>query len=395
MPAELRLWRRSHSCWNSARADYQVEYRPRRKYRPLEEPEGIRKEFGAADDSLANPDDAELYFSDRLESPSAPLQPPPPPPSHSADGYLQDPHPSWQLKDDPDISRSNGVWGMIRRIRATPSEGLPGLWKGTLLTTAHGVLSTLLQPYLHAVLCYLPGAPPLSLDFPLSALPNPLPAFGLQVASSALTSFILSPIELIRTRLIVQPGSHPSAKSSIGLLRSAVRDEGGVAGLWTASNVLLPSLLESILRPALTMAIPLVIERQLRVSPDLSPVMYSALDLGLNIAALLVLLPVETVRKRLQVQPRGKGAAVKSVVAVRERPYIGIVEAIYRIVTEETSRPRKRVMEEKDEGGLLAGVGQLYRGLGMAVTTHLTVFGLGLITTGLGGGGVEQGWKEF
>lgn len=355
----------------------------------------MAKEFGAADDELANPDDAELYFSDRLEAPSSALVPPPPPKSHSKDGYLSDPHPSWLLKDDPDVSRSNGVWGMIRRIRATPSEGLPGLWKGTLLTTAHGVLSTLLQPYVHAVLCWLPGAPALSLEFPLSALQDPVPAFALQVGSAALTTFVLSPLELLRTRLIVQPGSHPSTKSSLGLLRSAVRDEGGVAGLWTATNVLLPTLLEATLRPALTLAIPLVIERQLRVSPDLSPIVYSALDLGLNIAALLVLFPIETVRKRLQVQPRGRGASVKTVVHVRERPYVGIVEAIYRIVTEETSRPRKRVMEDKDEGGVFAGIGQLYRGLGMAITTHLTVFGLGLVTTGLGGNGAEQGWKEF
>lgn len=347
------------------------------------------------DESVSNPDEAELYFSDRLEAPSSTFIPPPPPKSTSKDGYLRDSSPSWQLKDDPDVSRSNGVWGMIRRVRATPSEGLPGLWKGTLLTTAHGCLTTVLQPYVHALLCWLPGAPPLSLDFPLTALPAPGLPFALQVASAALTGLLLSPLELIRTRLIVQPGSHPTTKSSLALLRDAVRDEGGLLGLWTASNVLLPALLEVTLRPALTAAIPLLIERHLRVSPDLSPIAYSALDLGLNLASLLLLLPIETVRKRLQIQPRGAGRPVKAVVATRDRPYVGIVECLYRIVTEETARPRKRVMEERDEGGVLAGVGQLYRGLGMAVATHVSVFGLGLVTMGLGGGGAEQGWKEF
>lgn len=371
----------------------QVEYRPRRKYRALEDPPSVPPPV--AEEEVSNPDEAELYFSDRLEAPSTTFIPPPPPAAATKEGYLRDAHPSWQLKDDPDVSRSNGVWGMIRRIRATPSEGLPGLWKGTLLSTAHGTLSTVLQPYVHALLCWLPGAPPLSLDFPLTALPSPGLPFALQVASSAVTGLLLSPIELIRTRLIVQPGSHPTTKSSIALVRDAVRDEGGLLGLWTAGNVLVPALLEVTLRPALTAAIPLLIERYLRVSPDLSPIAYSALDLGLNIASLLVLLPIETVRKRLQIQPRGTGRPVKSVVATRDRPYVGIVEAMYRICTEETARPRKRVMQDKDEGGLLAGVGQLYRGLGMAVTTHVCVFGLGLVTMGLGGGGVEQGWKEF
>ena len=31
----------------------------------------------------------------------------------------------------------------------------------------------------------------------------------------------------------------------------------------------------------------------------------------------------------------------------------------------------------------------------MAVTAHLTVFGLGLVTASLGGTGLDGGWKEI
>ena len=90
---------------------------------------------------------------------------------------------------------------------------------------------------------------------------------------------------------------------------------------------------------------------------------YALCDLTLGIGSLLVLLPIETIRKRLQVQARGNGKRIKSVVKLRDRDYVGVVEAMWRIVSEETGVRRKRIMSEKDEGGWFAGVRQLYRGV--------------------------------
>lgn len=83
---------------------------------------------------------------------------------------------------------------------------------------------------------------------------------------------------------------------------------------------------------------------------------------------------------------------MKTVVKVRERDYVGIVEALWRIVTEETGVRRTRI-EKGEEGGWFAGVRQLYRGFGMAATAHATVFGLGLVSATLSGG--DGGWKEI
>jgi len=318
-------------------------------------------------------------------------------------------HPSWHLVDDPEISRGNGVWGMIRRIRHTPTEGLPALWKSQIITTLHSISSNLIQPHVHSLLLtFAPDAP--SYDIPLTALPNPTIALGLQVASHLFTHLILSPMEVIRTRLIAMPMSHASTPSSVSLFRRMVEEEGGFSGMYFNSNLLIPSIFEHTVRPLLTLSIPLLLERQLGYSPEMSPITYSLCDLSLGLGSLLILLPIETVRKRLQIQARGNGKRGKSIVRTRDRDYVGVVEAIWRIVTEETGVRRKRVMDEKDEGGLFAGIRQLYRGVGsfpnasicptnfkfgMAATAHLTVFGLGLVSASLGGRGFESQWKEI
>lgn len=54
---------------------------------------------------------------------------------------------------------------------------------------------------------------------------------------------------------------------------------------------------------------------------------------------------------------------MRTVVKVRETKYVGMVEAMWRIVTEETGVRRRRVMTEKDEGGVVGGLRQLYRGV--------------------------------
>jgi fusion and transport protein UGO1 len=230
------------------------------------------------------------------------------------------------------------------------------------------MLTNLLQPQIHASLIALsPSLAPLNQDVPLTALPSPGIPLAVGITSHLLTHLLLSPMEVIRTRLIVMPLSHASTPSSVGLFRQMIEEEGGFSNLYLNAGLLIPTVLEHTIRPLLTLSIPLLLERQLGISPELSPITYSMCDLGLGLASLVVLLPIETVRKRLQLQQRGaaRGKKMKTIVKVREREYVGVVEAIWRIVTEETGVRRKRHMSERDEGGMFAGIRQLYRGVSL------------------------------
>ena len=314
----------------------------------------------------------DIYFTDRVNASSHAFIPPPPPlPRADQQGYFPDcalpfkdssltpAHPAYLLPDGPEVSRSNGVWGMIRRLRHAPSESLPALWKTQLISTVHSILVSLLQPQVSTALSALHPTP----DVPLTALPSPAGALGIQVASHLLSHLILSPLEIVKTRLIAMPMGLPSTPSSVGALRDLIEREGGLSGLYLHPNLLIPTLLEHTLRPLLTLSIPLLLERQFNLSPDLSPITYSLCDLTLGLGSLLILLPIETVRKRLQIQPRDGAKRIKTIVRTREKHYVGVVEAMWRIMTEETGHPRKKDMKDVDEGGQFAGVRQLYRGV--------------------------------
>jgi fusion and transport protein UGO1 len=118
-----------------------------------------------------------------------------------------------------------------------------------------------------------------------------------------------------------------------------------------------------------------------------------------------VTLPIETIRRRLQAQVRGNARPLKACVEMRPKPYNGVVDAFWHILTEERSdlpivRRRKRRNigkgEEKEEEyeswWKQTGLGQLYRGLGMRLGASAVVFVLALFG---GGGDFDGGWAEI
>lgn len=145
-------------------------------------------------------------------------------------------------------------------------------------------------------------------------------------------------------------------------------------------HLVLPALLDVMVRPLLSLSAPLILERCLHVEPMTSPVSYAFAELVLNTSSLLFSIPIETVRRRLQVQDRsgwskhvliehgnhanlltmpvkkrngprsalpgrragsifntGTVRGLRTCVETRPKPYTGVIEAIYRILTEETA----------------------------------------------------------
>lgn len=272
-----------------------------------------------------------------------------------------------------------GVTDMIRAMTRWRGEGILSLWKGQLTTFVIDTLSSNLQPLLLSTLYFLsPSSTPSSISLPLEHHAYPGLPLTLSVGSYLLTGLLLSPLDLVRTRLIAQSSQlrHRLYSGPLDGLRQIVQNEGGYRSIFLHPNLLFPALLDNLLRPLLNLATPLIIDRFLSIDKSHEPVRFGLAEFGLSTLGLLIILPLETIRKRLQLQsrqthhPRSSSGdqqhpvdrQFKGCVRLRPEPYNGIVEGIYRIITEEKS-------------GLLG----LLRGFNVGMTANFVVFILSLI----------------
>jgi mitochondrial fusion and transport protein UGO1 len=243
------------------------------------------------------------------------------------------------------------------------------------------------------------------------------PHFLLPVASHLLTGFLLSPLDLIRTRLIVQSSlpQHRTYTGPLDALSQILRHEGGWNGIYFHPQLFIPTLLDNALRPLISLALPGLLTSYLgaaHVSEDSYPVLWGLVEFLASCGGLLLTLPFETIRRRLQVQVRGTAKPVRTCVETRPAPYNGLVDAFWHILTEERSdlpiddkRHRRRrpsikgkereQMPSDAEGQTWArnsGLGQLYRGFGMRLGASAIVFLLGVLT---GSEDQGSGWAEI
>ncbi|KAF9921453.1 hypothetical protein FBU30_008496 [Linnemannia zychae] len=282
-----------------------------------------------------------------------------------------------------------GVWKAMTDLANHPTEGWMSLWKGQYTNWIYEMMHLFAQPTLEAT---LNDTFDLYDDtIPLVHLDHVGPNIATMVTSHLVVGFILSPLELVRTRLMVQT-ANPLQRKYSGMTNciSTIIQEEGVAALWGGVN-LFPTLIYHTLTPLLSNSIPLIIDRVFKISAADSPFLYSLAELGLNTIELLIRLPIETVRKRLQIQiqnhgrPRSPGTKkYKTVVETRKRPYYGMVDCIYRIIKEEGGH-HKRVSSSNNGATQRPwysawGVRGLYTGLGMHLTSNATLFAVGAIT---------------
>lgn len=252
------------------------------------------------------------------------------------------------------------------------------------------MLASTMQPLIHNALQNLTSS---------YIFPGTFTSILIPVASHLITGFILSPLDLVRTRLIVQSfdPQHRTYTGPIDALRKIIRDEGGLRGLYLHPHLLIPTLLDSTMRPLMSLGLPPVLAARLfpgtLVSMENSPVAWGVVEFTSSCIGLLVTLPFETVRRRLQVQVRGRAQTLKTCIEKRPVPYNGVVDALWHILTEERSdlpvRPQRK--DEYVSMWRKTGLGQLYRGLGVRLGAGAIVFLLGILT----GDGDETGWAEL
>ncbi|KAF7975751.1 hypothetical protein HWV62_8537 [Athelia sp. TMB] len=302
------------------------------------------------------------------------------------------------------VGSADGVWGMIKRIGRFRGEGWFALWKGLLTFCVNDALFASIQPMIENVFR--------SVLLPDANVFQQTPLY-IPVASHILTGLILSPLDLVRTRLIIQ--SHiPRYRTYTGpldALSQILQFEGGIKGIYLHPHLLYPALIDHTLRPLVSLALPGLLAGYLgsHISPDTHPFAWGVAEFSGNCAGLLITLPFETVRRRLQVQVRGSAKPVRACVETRPAPYNGVVDTLWHILTEErsdlplkTKRVRrgskaskgKQVAPEEDDDSWFrnTGLGQLYRGLGMRLGASAIVFLLAVVS---GGEEKDSGWAEL
>lgn len=288
------------------------------------------------------------------------------------------------------VGSVDGVWAMMKTLGRFRGEGWLALWKGLLTECITDMLSSTMQPLIHNALQSLASS---------YILPGTFASLLIPVSSHLITGFILSPLDLVRTRLIVQSfdPQHRTYTGPIDALQKIIRDEGGLRGLYLHPHLLIPTVLDSTMRPLMSLGLPPVLAARLfsgtLVSMENSPVAWGVVEFTSSCIGLLATLPFETVRRRLQVQVRGRAQTLKTCIEKRPVPYNGVVDALWHILTEERSDLPVR-HQGKDEHVSMwrkTGLGQLYRGLGVRLGAGAIVFVLGILT----GGGDETGWAEL
>ncbi|KAH9912247.1 mitochondrial carrier [Epithele typhae] len=402
--------------WEVGRTLLQVQWVPR-------DPADISPEAGAENledegelsDSSSNENDS--YFADPTSD--KPARPPRP---ADESGYVirqsvldEGTQPEYIIP----VGSADGAWGMIKRVGRFRAEGWLALFKGLLTSAVSTALSRTLQPIIYSVLesIFSPITPASPYSYgPTSVL--------LPVASQVLTGFILSPLDLVRTRLMVQSSvpRYRTYSGPIDALRQILAQEGGLRGVYLHPHLFIPTLFDCTLRALVPLTLPGTIASYVgfgpNISPEATPLQWQFSELLGAVAGAFITLPFETVRRRLQVQNRGAARPLKACVELRPAPYNGMVDAFWHILTEErsdlplkppTHRRRRRrsshkgkepahqhveVVEDVDHESWLrhSGIGQLYRGLSLRVGGACLVFVLALMG---GTDEVDGGWAEL
>ncbi|KAH9255894.1 hypothetical protein BASA83_003138 [Batrachochytrium salamandrivorans] len=247
---------------------------------------------------------------------------------------------------------NSGTFGTIVSIISLNDEGFASLWKGNSAHFLRDLMFSWVQPTVSDILSSVLSIP--MDDTPLSYSENPTAAAGLLVASHAISGILFSPLELVQTRRVVQTSKRHlrKYKSIWGTIATIIREEypNRPLDIFFSSNLLVPSLAFHILSPVFKYLGPLVIERGVGVDEDGNPLVHMLCQISFVLVELAVMLPIETIRKRLMCQVvrrtsirqpgiRKSGGheeqELHTLVQTSPFPYTDSLNCLYRIIKEE------------------------------------------------------------
>ena len=237
---------------------------------------------------------------------------------------------------------------------AAKHQGIPSLWQGIMAFWAYQTSYDLTQTVLEEVLTspilwnrsggllgYSYQAP--NSNDPTELLKTfPVVPVTASIALSAAVNFLLSPLDLVRTRLVTQSIYHSEikCKTLTSALSAIYREEGGFSGLYPnrifsgITAVLMPSL--RILPMSLFNHFAETWIESLGIPSGLA---YSLAQFTFSCTNLAITLPIETIRRRLYLQSIKctQTSSPKWIyrVPVSPTPYFGFWNCLRRICHEE------------------------------------------------------------
>ncbi|KAI5365515.1 putative mitochondrial carrier domain superfamily [Septoria linicola] len=251
------------------------------------------------------------------------------------------------------------------------TSGAVGLWRANNTTFLYSILLRTTDSFIRSLLLAILGlpdivgpdqgglAPGLTMaggagfsGIDLSDSPNAIGSLFVIGLASCLTGLLLAPLDLVRTRLIVTPIS----EGKRGLLSNLKRLPSLVApsSLWT------PTALYHSIPNIFSAASPLILRRQLRITPELTPSLWSLASFATTLTELFIRLPLETVVRRAQVAQL-KQTDPEIPLIVDPAPYSGVWGTVYGIVYSEGETTTKaangmlRTRRGQGTAGLIRG----------------------------------------
>ncbi|EMC93935.1 hypothetical protein BAUCODRAFT_36396 [Baudoinia panamericana UAMH 10762] len=237
------------------------------------------------------------------------------------------------------LKRPDSITNVVSALYNT--SGAVGLWRGTNTTFLYNALMRTTDAFIRSLLLAVLGLPdiigpdasglgmafgvPGSMGFSgldLSDSPNPIGSLIVVGLSSCVTGLLLSPLDMVRTRLVVTPISHAP--------RGLVQNLRSLPSLLAPSSLWLPTALAHTIPQTFSAACPLVIRRQLRITPETSPNLWSLAAFCTCMTDLFIRLPLDTIVRRAQVAEM-KRAQPDIPTIVEPAPYAGLSGTVYSI----------------------------------------------------------------
>ncbi|KIW07094.1 uncharacterized protein PV09_01977 [Verruconis gallopava] len=253
-----------------------------------------------------------------------------------------------------ELRRNDSIMEVISQLWS--KEGAWGIWKGTNSTFVYNVLlrtiETWTRSFLSAMLD-LPDATLLAMGSPAGTIsildsPNPVASIAVAVGAAGVAGLLLSPIDIVRTRLILTPVTS-TPRALLPSLRA-------LPSLLVPPTLAPITFLTNALPTFLSTSGPLFFRAFFHIDPVNTPATSSFTAFMLSLAELFTKLPLETVLRRGHVaylsaastrermntlpshrQQLSEGAPeMKTIVPVG--PYRGIMGSMWFIVREEGQR---------------------------------------------------------